>query len=128
MGRASARRRASPVAEIAAEYPIIDVVEVRTSYGAPAPGFVLVLGGFTPPDPDALSGTSVGIHVGEGWTILGEIAGIRDHGPAASILLENWPDGFPRPKLGWMVEIPELTTSIEHSVGGRATEASSSIG
>ncbi len=110
MGRASARTRANQTPEPASGSRITDVVEVAPSYGLGVSGFVLVLEDFRPPDLNALVGHTIDIQLPGGWTLSGEISGVRDHGVTASILITNWPDGFPRPGVGWQVDIPALYT------------------
>jgi hypothetical protein len=111
MAPSSASTKASPSPEPATGHRIIDVVEVRTSYGAPAPGFILVPEGFRPTNPEALTGEVVVIEPPGGWAILGTIAGSRDHGPTTSLLVENWPTDFPTPRIGWMIRVPSLEAS-----------------
>lgn len=108
MGRATVRTRANPTADPVPGFRVTDVIEVDPAYGLGVSGFVLVLDGFRPSDPTSLVGNPVEIRLPGGWTLSGEIAGVRDHGVTASILLTNWPDGFPRPCVGWQVEIPTL--------------------
>jgi hypothetical protein len=111
MAPASAPKKASPAADLAKGHPIIDVVEVRTSYGAPEPGFILIPADFRPAPPEALAGEIVVIEPPGGWAILGKIADARDHGTTISLLVENWPVDFPRPLVGWSVRVPALETS-----------------
>ncbi len=85
---------------------ISDVIEVGEVHQIGLGGIVLVLEDFRPADPAAFVGQPVEIRLPGGWTLSGEIAEVRDHGPTASIRLATWPDGFPRPRVGWMVEIP----------------------
>ncbi len=105
MGRSSAPTRPSHAARDVAQFRIGDVIEVRTEYGAPAPGFILVAEGLRVADPSALAGRTFGVVLPSGWTIAGEIRGARDHGPATSIMAENWPDDLPRPQVGWHLAI-----------------------
>jgi hypothetical protein len=111
MGRASVRTSANPTSDSFSGFHVTDVVEIDPAYGLGASGVVLVLEDFRPSDPDAMVGHAVDIRLPGGWTLSGEIAGVRDHGPTASILLSGWPDGFPRPQVGWRVEIPALDPS-----------------
>jgi hypothetical protein len=108
MAQALDRTKASPVVEIdpSKGHRIIDVVEVKTAYGAPAPGFILVVAGFRPAPPEALIGEVVVIEPPGGWAILGKIADTRDHGPTISVLVENWPVDFPPPLVGWSLRVP----------------------
>ena len=105
MGLSLAPIKASPPGEPAAGYPIIDVVEVRTTYGAPAPGFIVVLGGFTPSDLGSLVGRRALFPMSETQSHVASIVGVRDHGPTASILVEHWPSEFPKPAIGGTVVI-----------------------
>jgi hypothetical protein len=106
MAPASARTRASLAADPATGYAIIDVVEVKTAYGAPAPGYILVPADFHPASAEALVGEVVVIEPPGGWAILGKIAGTRDHGKTTSLLVENWPADFRPPHVGWLIRIP----------------------
>jgi hypothetical protein len=112
MAQSSVRKRVSPASEPAASYPVIDVVEVKVSYGAPAPGFILVPAGFRPASPESLVGEFVVIEPpgppGNGYGILAAIVGVRDHGTTTSILVENWPEGFPSPRVGWSLRMPDV--------------------
>ena len=110
MAQASARAKPSPAADPSRGHRVIDVVEVKVAYGAPAPGFILVPEGFRPADPDALVGEAVEIEPSDGPTfkIAAIIAGIRDHGTTFSLLVEHWPDSIARPKVGWWVAVPAV--------------------
>jgi hypothetical protein len=112
MAQSSVRKRVSPAPEPAMSYPVIDVVEVKVSYGAPAPGFILVPAGFQPASPESLVGEFVVIEPpglpGSRYGILAEIVDVRDHGPTISILVENWPAEFPPPRIGWSLRMPEV--------------------
>jgi hypothetical protein len=108
MARSWAKTKAYPSPGPATGHRLIDVVEVRTSFGAPAPGFILVPEGFRPTSPETLAGEVVVIEPSGGWAILGTIAGSRDHGPTTSLLVEHWPADFPTPRIGWMVRVPSI--------------------
>jgi len=110
MAQSSARKRASLAPDPAASYPVIDVVEVKVSYGAPAPGFILVPDGFRPTSPESLVGEIAVIWPlgtpGNRYPILATIIGVRDHGTTTSLLVEDWPADFPPPKVGWSIQVP----------------------
>lgn len=108
MGQASVQTSISPAAKSDQAVRVIDVVKIDPKLGLSASGFVLVLEDFRPAEPTSLVGQSMVIQLQEGWTLTGEIAGVRDHGTTVSVLLKNWPDQFPRPAIDWRVTFPGL--------------------
>ena len=110
MGLASARTRANPKDENVPSFRVADVIVIDPNFGLGLGGIVLVLDNFRPIEPKSLVGQAVTIRLPGDWTLSGEIAGVRDHGATSSILLANWPDGFPRPSVGWQVAFPNIDT------------------
>lgn len=98
MGRASVHTRTNPTTESAPGFLVSDVIDIDPAYGLDASGVILVLDDFRPADPASLVGTFADILLPGGWTLWGEIAGVRDHGPTGSILLVNWTSRRTHPK------------------------------
>jgi hypothetical protein len=108
MGQALVPTSRNLTADPISGFLVIDVIRIDPNYNLGVSGLVVVLADFLPSDPGALVGRTVEIPLQERWTLSGEIAGIRVHGSTSSILLTDWPDDFPPPRVGWRVEIPSL--------------------
>ncbi len=110
---------------------VIDVIEIKASYGlAAAPGIILVLRDFRPSNPQSLVGqiALVRTPIGDHW--LAEVEGTRDHGTTVSIHLAGLgPSEIP---IGSVVHFPSLAgpvvekvrSSLAESVGQGGADAS----
>jgi hypothetical protein len=111
----TARSRAA--VDSARSLDVIDVIEIKASYGLGVPpGVVLVLRDFRPLEPDSLVGQLAMVRnpMGDHW--LAEVEGTRDHGTTVSIHLagltrENLP-------IGSVVTFPRLSGPLEEKLFG----------
>ncbi len=120
MAQSSAQKRVSPAPDPATSYPVIDVVEVKVSYGAPTPGFILVPGGFCPASPESMVDEVVVVSSagppGKRYDFLCRIVGVRDHGTTTSLLIEDWPLNYPPPQIGWTIQVPNTAGPSKRAV------------